>query len=142
MRTQIVCVSCPNIYNGNVFLRDNSGFTIISWFSTFLMVMYDFVLLDVVTYTRDVTLMLPATVHGIAMDVTRNDASEFSYPTLERLKNGHLVSGNNETHKMQFKPVPVVKPLLSLRYMFFPYCTMYIPIESTKIKCIEHVNSV
>ncbi len=79
-----------------------------TWFAAYLRDVYQFDLLNGTTATKDVVGMLGDHIRGIAFDVTRNDASHFSYQTLEHAKNGYMVTGKYEGIKRLFKIVPVI----------------------------------
>ncbi len=79
-----------------------------SWFAAYLRDVYQFEHLDGVTKASDVVQLLSDKIRGIVFDVTRNDASHFSYQTLERAKDGYMITGKYEGIKRIFDIVPVI----------------------------------
>lgn len=69
---------------------------------------YDYFLSDGVTSTRDIVAHFPPHFKGIVFDVTRVSSAEFNYQTLERCKNGYIMSGKYQGSVVSFETVPVV----------------------------------
>ncbi len=69
---------------------------------------YQFDLFDGVTSARDICFLISDTPCGFVIDVTRSDASHFSYQTLEMLKNGYVMTGKYQGIRRLFKPKPVI----------------------------------
>ena len=87
---------------------DVNGGTGKSFFANILFSLYNYELFDGISNSRDITLMMGDSFKGIVIDVTRDDQSKFSYSTLERLKNGFLMTGKYQGYKRVFSPVPVI----------------------------------
>lgn len=69
---------------------------------------YKFDLFNGITNTRDITMMISDDCLGFVIDVTRSDKTQFSYSTLESLKNGFIMTGKYQGIKRYFKPKPVI----------------------------------
>ncbi len=91
-----------------MWVYDTDGGKGKSWFAAYLRDVYLFDLLNGVTKTQDVVQLLSGEIHGICFDVTRNDATHFSYQTLEHAKNGYMITGKYEGIKRIFTIVPVI----------------------------------
>ena len=77
--------------------------------SNVLQFCFGFAVLDGVTKTSDVAMLLAGTDYkGVCFDVTRSDANLFGYNTLEAVKNGRLVSGKYQGQVTLLDDVPVV----------------------------------
>ncbi len=79
-----------------------------TWFSNYLRSVYNFDVLNGTTATKDVVSLLSEEITGICFDVTRDDATHFSYQTLEHAKNGYMITGKYEGIKRLFKICPVI----------------------------------
>lgn len=69
---------------------------------------YQYDLFDGITSARDLCMMISDHPVGFVIDVTRSDASHFSYQTLEMLKNGYVMTGKYMGTRRLFCPVPVI----------------------------------
>ncbi len=69
---------------------------------------YQYDLFDGITCARDLCMLISDLPVGFVFDVTRSDASHFSYQTLEMVKNGYVMTGKYQGIKRLFKPVPVI----------------------------------
>ena len=78
-----------------------------TWFSKFMMYMYNYFVCDGTLDCRDLCYILPDKFHGIIFDLCRTMQSEFKYTVLESVKNGHVMSGKYEGKQRIFDPVPV-----------------------------------
>lgn len=88
--------------------HDNTGNTGKSFLVNILFSCYNYELFDGITNSRDITIMLSDSFNGIAIDVTRDDNKNFSYSTLEKLKNGFIMSGKYQGYKRLFNVKPVI----------------------------------
>ena len=79
-----------------------------TWFAHYLHYCFQYDLFDGVTSARDITSMITVKPVGFVFDVTRSDASHFSYNTLETVKNGFIMTGRYTSIKRLFLPVPVI----------------------------------
>ncbi|AKV62252.1 putative replication initiation protein [Petrochirus diogenes giant hermit crab associated circular virus] len=79
-----------------------------TFLATILEVVYGFTRFDGITKSRDIALLIPPIPKGFVFDVTRDDASNFSYNTLEQVKNGYVMSGKYGGSQHLFRPVPVI----------------------------------
>ncbi len=79
-----------------------------SWLAMYLMVIYNYDLLNGTTATKDVVGLLSDPPLGICFDVTRGDASHFSYQTLEHSKNAYMITGKYAGIKTLWEICPVI----------------------------------
>lgn len=74
----------------------------------YLRYVYRFDYLDGVTRAGDIAHLLSKSPVGVVFDVTRSDADKFSYNTLERVKDGYVMSGKYRGVLKEFDSPPVV----------------------------------
>jgi len=79
-----------------------------SFLAHFLQSVYQADLFDGVTATKDVAWLLSPSPKLIIFDVTRSDATHFSYQCLEACKNGFVMSGKYTGSKRLFPPPKVI----------------------------------
>lgn len=79
-----------------------------SFLCRYLHYRYGWDLYDGVTSARDIAPMLSERPEGVIFDVTRSDASKFSYQTLEQVKNGYVCSGKYGGYIRRFNPPKVL----------------------------------
>jgi len=87
---------------------DETGGTGKSFLCNILFSCYNYDLFDGITNSRDITLMLSDHFNGVCIDVTRTDEKHFSYSTLEKLKNGFIMTGKYQGYKRMFSVKPVI----------------------------------
>ncbi|AYM54668.1 Rep-C [Ecklonia radiata-associated virus 3] len=87
---------------------DVTGGTGKSFLANILFSCYNYELFDGITSSRDITLMLSDSFSGVCIDVTRDDNKLFSYSTLEKLKNGFIMTGKYQGYKRLFAVKPVI----------------------------------
>lgn len=79
-----------------------------SFLSTYLDIVYGFLILDGLISPRDLGFMLKHDIRGFCFDVSRSESSSFHYGVLEAVKNGYLISGKYTGIIHRFDPRPVV----------------------------------
>ncbi len=80
-----------------------------TFLSNVLQFCFGYVVLDGVSKTSDIAMIMRSKQYkGVCFDVTRSDASHFSYPTLENVKNGRLVTGKYQGAICLLKQLPVI----------------------------------
>lgn len=92
-----------------LWVVDRTGGKGKSYLARYLHFVYGFELFDGVTSAKDIAPMLNVSrLLGVIFDVTRTDASHFSYTTLEQVKNGYVCSGKYQGYIKRFDPPKVI----------------------------------
>lgn len=91
-----------------MWVVDETGNSGKSYLARLLSFVYGYDLFDGVTSSAHVAYLISESPNGFVFDVTRQDASHFSYNTLESVKNGFVMSGKYAGIKRVFHPVPVI----------------------------------
>lgn len=92
-----------------LWITDYEGGKGKTYLSNVLQFCFGFVVLDGVTKTSDIVMIMRGKQYkGVCFDVTRSDASHFSYQTLEAVKNGRLVTGKYQGAVCLLRDLPVI----------------------------------
>ncbi len=91
-----------------LWVYDRTGGVGKSWFGRYLQFVHGADFFDGVTNAAAIAHMLSVNPTYVVFDVTRNDSDHFAYNTLERVKDGFVMSWKWRGHKRYFDPPRVV----------------------------------
>ena len=92
-----------------LWIVDRAGNNGKSFLSSYLNILYGYLLFDGLVSTRDIGALITASACGYCFDVSRSSLASFNYGCLESVKNGFVVSGKyrGTTRRFEIKPVVV-----------------------------------
>ena len=91
-----------------LWICDREGNKGKTFLAHYLFHLYNYQLFDGILSTRDTGILLDKDANGVCFDVTRSAAEQFSYHTLESLKNGHLITGKFHGRTVTFRNMRIV----------------------------------
>ncbi len=96
-----------------LWVSDSRGGMGKSYFARWLHYCFGATLLDGVTSTKDIVMLLPESPKYIIFDVTRYDSDHISYQSIEACKNGYIMTGKYQGYIKKFD-VPYVLVLSNI----------------------------